>query len=90
MGDKFEKLKSDLKTQDASGVENTFHQDNLYLKDNTLINREEHVEFMKTQFFATMATQIDAPRVNVKVMHNLTPQSCHENLPRLVLYLLKV
>ena len=50
MGDKFEKLKSDLKTQDASGVENTFHQDYLYLKDNTLVNREEHVEFMKTQF----------------------------------------
>ncbi len=50
MGDKFEKLKSDLKTQDASVVENTFHQDYLYLKDNTLVNREEHVEFMKTQF----------------------------------------
>tara|TARA_A100000164_G_scaffold128120_1_gene113619 strand:- start:160 stop:480 length:321 start_codon:yes stop_codon:yes gene_type:complete len=50
MGEKFEKLKSDLETGDASGIEDTFHQDYLYLKDNTLVNREEHVEFMKTQF----------------------------------------
>ena len=50
MGEKFEKLKSDLETGDASGIEDTFHQDYLYLKDNTLVSREEHVEFMKTQF----------------------------------------
>ena len=50
MGKKFEKLKSDLETRDASGTEDTFHQDYLYLKDNKLVNREEHVEFMKTQF----------------------------------------
>ena len=50
MGEKFEKLISDLETGNASGIEDTFHQDYLYLKDNTLVNREEHVEFMKTQF----------------------------------------
>ena len=49
MGKKFEKLKSDLETRDASGTEDTFHQDYLYLKDNKLVNREEHVEFMKKQ-----------------------------------------
>ena len=50
MGEKFEKLKSDLEKRDISSVEDTFHQDYLYLKDNTMVNREEHVEFMKTEF----------------------------------------
>mgnify|MGYP006057042871 CR=1 FL=1 len=30
MGKKFEKLKSDLETKDASAIEDTFHQDYLY------------------------------------------------------------
>ena len=34
MGEKFEKLKSDLETGDASGIEDTFHQGYLYLKEN--------------------------------------------------------
>ena len=55
MGEKFEKLKSDLETGDASRIEDTFHQDYLYLKDNTLVNREEHIQFMKTQFGKTIS-----------------------------------
>ena len=54
-GDKFKKLKSDLETGDASGLEDTFHQDYLYLKDNTLVNREEHIQLMKTQFGKTIS-----------------------------------
>jgi len=50
MREKFEKFKSDLEKRDTSSVEDTFHQDYLYLKDNTLVNRDEHVEFMKTEF----------------------------------------
>ena len=50
MGERFEKFKTNMEKRDTSSVEEIFHQDYLYLKDNTLVNRDEHVEFMKTEF----------------------------------------
>ena len=53
MRDKFDLL-TQINTSIGKGeipnLDDIFHDDYLYLKDNTLVNRDEHVEFMKTQF----------------------------------------
>ena len=53
MREKFElliQINSSIEKGEIPNLDNIFHADYLYLKDNTLVNRDEHVEFMKKEF----------------------------------------
>ena len=47
---KFKYFKNLLKDGDWTILDTFFHDDYLYLKDHTLINRDDHIHFMKKEF----------------------------------------
>ena len=47
---KFKYFKNLLKDGDWTILDTFFHDDYLYLKDHTLINRDDHIDFMKKEF----------------------------------------
>ena len=47
---KFKYFKNLLKEGDWAILDTFFHDDYLYLKDHTLINRNDHIDFMKIEF----------------------------------------
>ena len=47
---KFKYFKNLLKEGDWTILDTFFHEDYLYLKDHTLINRDDHIAFMKKEF----------------------------------------
>ena len=53
MREKFElliQINSSIEKGEIPNLDDIFHADYLYLKDNTLVNRDEHVEFMRKEF----------------------------------------
>ena len=53
MTEKFElliQINSSIEKGEIPNLDDIFHADYLYLKDNTLVNRDEHVEFMRKEF----------------------------------------
>ena len=47
---KFKYFKTHLKEGDWTILDTFFHEDYLYLKDHTLVNRDDHIDFMKIEF----------------------------------------
>jgi len=43
-------LKEAIEKGEIPNLDDIFHADYLYLKDNTLVNRDEHLEFMRKEF----------------------------------------
>ena len=57
MREKFElliQINSSIEKGEIPNLDDIFHADYLYLKDNTLVNRDEHVEFMRKEFTRKM------------------------------------
>ena len=53
MREKFElliQINSSIEKGEIPNLDDIFHADYLYLKDNTLVNRDEHLEFMRKEF----------------------------------------
>ena len=53
MREKFElliQINTSIEKGEIPNLDDIFHADYLYLKDNTLVNRDEHVEFMRKEF----------------------------------------
>ena len=53
MREKFElliQINSSIEKGEIPNLDDIFHADYLYLKDNTLVNRDEHLEFMTKEF----------------------------------------
>ena len=53
MREKFDlliQINNSIEKGEIPNLDDIFHEDFLYLKDNTLVNRDEHVEFMKKEF----------------------------------------
>ena len=53
MREKFElliQINSSIEKGEIPNLDNIFHADFLYLKDNKLVNRDEHLEFMRKEF----------------------------------------
>ena len=53
MKEKFDlliQINNSIEKGEIPNLDDIFHEDFLYLKDNTLVNRDEHVEFMKKEF----------------------------------------
>ena len=53
MREKFElliQINSSIEKGEIPNLDNIFHADYLYLNDNTLVNRDEYVEFMRKEF----------------------------------------
>ena len=53
MGEKFElliQINTSIEKGEIPNLDDIFHADYLYLKDNTLVTRDEHVEFMRKEF----------------------------------------
>ena len=53
MREKFElliQINSFIEKGEIPNLDDIFHTDYLYLKDNTLVNRDEHLEFMRKEF----------------------------------------
>tara|TARA_B100000989_G_C19132754_1_gene300055 strand:+ start:114 stop:443 length:330 start_codon:yes stop_codon:yes gene_type:complete len=57
---KFKYFKNLLKEGDWKILDTFFHQDYLYLKDNTLENRDDHIDFMKKEFGKKKINVIDS------------------------------
>ena len=53
MREKFElliQINTSIETGEIPNLDDIFHADYFYRKDNTLVNRDEHVEFMRKEF----------------------------------------
>ena len=53
MRKKFElliQINTSIETGKIPNLDDIFHADYLYLKDNTLVNRDEHIKFMRKEF----------------------------------------